>query len=79
MTATRREWTWGTIATPAELDAYHALTASLDPRFAASEIAFYQARTAPELRVLASQAWHANIRCAHVLAKSYLAKLEAVS
>lgn len=76
---THKTFEWNTIATGAELAAYHTLTASLDPAFAARETEFYKTRTASQLRVLAAQAWDSNQRDGYVLARSYRAQLETVS
>lgn len=45
---------WVDILTTGELDARYALTASLDPRFAASQRRWYEARTAAELVAVAA-------------------------
>ena len=62
---------WNTVLTPAELDAHYALTASLDPRFAAGERAFYESRTSVQLRVLAAQAWDCCEPTSYQMARSY--------
>lgn len=67
---------WSHILTPEEIDAYHALTASIDPRFARAERAEYQAMTAAQLRVAMSRAWLCNEACRYQLARSYLAMIE---
>jgi hypothetical protein len=68
---------WNTILTPAEIEASHACTAQLDPAFAARDRAWYQARTANELRSAMVQAWNCSEAGAYQMACSYLAKLEA--
>lgn len=68
---------WHQILTREELEAHHALTASLDPRFARREREFYSTRTASQLRTLAAQAWNGNLRDGYVLARSYAAIQEA--
>lgn len=68
---------WQTILTPEEIDAYHRMTAIIDPAFAAQDRAWYQARTANQLRALASESWNCNEGGAYQLARSYLAKLES--
>ena len=67
---------WSHILTPAELEAHHALTASIDPRFAAGERAFYEGRTANQLRVLAAQAWDCCEPTGYQMARSYAALME---
>lgn len=64
---------WSQILTTAEINAYHALTASLDPAFAAKERAWYESRTVNQLKSSAAQAWDWNHPTAYQLAKSYLA------
>lgn len=67
---------WTDILSTAELDAHYALTASLDPRFAAGERAFYESRTASQLRVLTAQTWNCNEPTGYQLARSYAALAE---
>lgn len=64
---------WNTILTAVELDAYHAMTAKLDPRFAREEQAWYKGRTAAQLRSDAAGAWNCNNSTAYQLARSYAA------
>lgn len=64
---------WNKILTAAELEAHHALTASIDPAFARKERAFYASRTPAQLEGLAAGAWYANEPTGYMLAKSYLA------
>ncbi len=64
---------WSTLLNRAEIDAYHALTASPDPAFAAREQAFYASRTASQLATLASGAWCANDATTYQLSRSYAA------
>lgn len=68
---------WSVVLSGAQLDALHALTASLDPRFAAGERAFYLSRTPAQLRTLAVQAWDANEPTTYQLARSYAATARA--
>lgn len=63
---------WSHVLSQAEINAYHALTASLDPAYASGERAWYESRTVNQLKVAAAQAWDANIPTAYQLAKSYL-------
>lgn len=67
---------WVKIINAAEIAAYHAMTAKIDPRFAKSEAAFYASCTANRLRVLIAQAWDCNDSTAYMVARSYLAQLE---
>ena len=64
---------WSDILSSAELEAHYTLTASLDPRFAKEERAFYESRTVNQLEVLAAQAWNCNEATAYQLARSYAA------
>lgn len=64
---------WTEILTPDEIAAYHALTASLDPRFAADEKAQYENWSANDLRAAMHRAWLCNEDCRYQLARSYLA------
>ena len=57
-----------------EIEAYHTLTAGIDPAFATGERAFYETRTAGQLRALMHQAWLCNQGDAYLLARSYLAQ-----
>ena len=67
---------WNTILTAQELDAQYALTASLDPRFAREQRAFYEGRTLNQLRVHATQAWDCCEPTAYQLARSHAALVE---
>jgi hypothetical protein len=67
---------WTHILTRDELKARFELTASLDPRFARDERAFYEACDVNRLEVLAHGAWLANDRDAYQLARSYAALLD---
>ncbi|MCV9960753.1 hypothetical protein OIU34_02475 [Pararhizobium sp. BT-229] len=67
---------WTEILTPDEIAAYHTLTASLDPGFAAAEKAQYENRTAAELSTTMHRAWLCNQDCRYQLARSYLALKE---
>lgn len=64
---------WTEIMTAEQINATHALTASLDLRFAAANRKFYETRTATQLRSLTVQAWNSNEQEAYCLARSYLA------
>lgn len=64
---------WTEILTPEEIDAYHRMTATLDPAFAAQERAWYLARTADELRTLTAQSWNSNDSSSYRLSRSYAA------
>lgn len=68
---------WNTILTATALDARHALTASLDPRFAKEERAFYESRTSAQLRALAAQAWDCCDPTGYQMAQSYAALAES--
>lgn len=68
---------WTHIMTPDEIDAHHAMTASLDPRFARCEREFYESRTADQLATLVAQEWQSNCPTGYQLARSYAAKLAA--
>ena len=67
---------WSTILTPAEIEASHAFTARLDPRFAAADRAFYESQDLPQLRALAAQAWDSNSPTAYQMARSYAARIQ---
>lgn len=67
---------WTHILSPDEIKAYHALTASLDPAYAARERAQYEAMTAADLRAAMHRAWLCNEDCRFQLARSYLAMIE---
>lgn len=64
---------WAHILSPAEIDAHHALTASIDPRFAATDRAFYESRTGAQLANLAAGAWNCNDPTGYQVARSYAA------
>jgi hypothetical protein len=66
---------WVDILSRAELEAYHRLTASLDPGFAERERAWWEGRTAGELRSTRGGAWYANDTHGYQMARSYLALL----
>jgi hypothetical protein len=66
---------WNTILTAAELDEHYKLTASLDPYFAAEERAFYESRTAEQLRAHAQEAWNCCDPDGYQLALSHAALL----
>ena len=70
---TQSQWTH--ILTPKELDATYALTAELDPSFAAAQREFYAARTVPELETLMHQAWMCSDSTAFQMARSHRAIL----
>ncbi len=69
-----RKSPWSAVLTSAELESFHALTASLDPGYARRQMEFYEAQTARQLSALRSQAWYANDGDGYQLAGSYLAK-----
>lgn len=64
---------WTDILTAEQIEASHAATAKLDPRFARQDREFYRAQTANQLRGLAAQAWNCNSPTAYQMARSYLA------
>lgn len=63
---------WTEVLSPAELAARTAFTATLDPAFAARDKAFYDSRTAAQLRSLVAQAWKTNQADSYQVARSYL-------
>lgn len=67
------QWPWSHILSREEIEAQHALTASLDPHFAREQRQFYEGRTASQLAVLASQAWNSNDPDGYQMARSYAA------
>ena len=67
---------WHHILTADELTSSYALTAKLDPAFAAQARAFYDSRSAAQLDVLAAQAWNGNNPTSYQLARSHRALLE---
>lgn len=67
---------WSHILSRAELEAHYALTASLDPRFAADERTFYEGRSFNQLNALSAQAWDCNEPTAYQLARSYASLAE---
>lgn len=67
---------WNTILTTQELDVHYALTASIDPRFAREECAFYESRTLNQLKALAAQAWDCCEPGGYQIARSYAALME---
>lgn len=62
---------WTHILTAAELEAYYALAAKIDPSHAARRRAFYESRTRVELDTLAYGAWMANDSDGYQMAKTY--------
>lgn len=70
---------WNTVLTRAEIDASHALTAKLDPAFAARDRAWYASRTANQLSALASGAWNCNDSTTYQMARSYLCTAQLVA
>jgi hypothetical protein len=64
---------WNTILTPAEIDAYHARTAELDPGFAAHDRAWYRSRTENQLWDSMAQNWRCSCGESYQMARSYLA------
>lgn len=67
---------WMDLMTAEELAARTAETAKLDPAFAARDKAFYESRTAGDLRSLATQAWNCSQSEGYQVARSYLALKE---
>jgi hypothetical protein len=76
LTDTRR-FGWSTIPTDADIDAAHALTVSLDPRFAREARAFWESRTAAQLCAARAQAWDCCEPEPYAKARYYLARLAA--
>jgi hypothetical protein len=68
---------WSKILSPAEIEAHHALTASIDLDFATGDRKWWQSRTANELRAEMNGSWNCNCGTTYQLARSYLAILEA--
>lgn len=64
---------WTHILTKSEIDAHHALTASIDPSFARKQREFYESRTPSDLQVLKHEAWLCCTPDTYQLAASYLA------
>lgn len=64
---------WSHILTAAEIDERFAKTASLDPRFARNQRAFYEGRTVAQLDGMAGGAWFANDSDTYQLARSFAA------
>ena len=67
---------WNQILTSEEIAAHYALTAKIDPSFAARDRAFYESRTALQLSTLAAQAWDCCEPTSYQMARSYAAKLQ---
>ena len=63
---------WIDCLTIEELEAYHILTAKLDPHFAKQQRDFYESRDDRQLSVLAHQAWLCCDGSGYRLARSYL-------
>lgn len=68
---------WTHILTAKEITVYHALTASIDPAFAAQDQAFYESRNAAQLSGLAHGAWLCNEPGSYQIARSYAALLSS--
>lgn len=66
---------WRLVLSSDELAARFALTAKLDPAFAASERKWWEGRNAEQLRALLCGAWEANDADTYQLARSYLARI----
>lgn len=58
-----------------EIADHYALTSQIDPAFAARERAWFEARTADELRVVIADAWECNDPGRHKLAGLYLSQM----
>lgn len=67
---------WSHVLSPAEIDAYVAKAACLDPAFAADQKLFYEAQTVRGLSALMHQAWLCNDADGYQLARSYKALKE---
>lgn len=63
---------WVHILSQAEIDLRHTLRASIDPRFATADRAFYESRTAAQLQGIAAGAWNCNDSTTYQMARSYL-------
>jgi hypothetical protein len=63
---------WTDILTAEQIEASHAETAKLDPRFAARDRAFWRSQAANQLRVHAARAWESNSPTQYQMARSYL-------
>lgn len=68
---------WSYVMSRKEVDAYHALTASLDPSFARREREFYESASVSALQAVASQAWNCCEPTGYQLARSYAALKES--
>lgn len=64
---------WSKLLSKEEIEARFALTASLDPRFAAQERTFYETRTVRQLEYIAAQSWATNEGEYFQLTKSLIA------
>jgi hypothetical protein len=64
---------WVDILTPADIAAQFALTARIDPGFAAAQRRFYETRTTSQLDALARQSWLCNEPDGYQLARSFAA------
>jgi hypothetical protein len=64
---------WTEILDSTELEARYARIAELDPTFAKSQRAFYEASAAETLRDFRAGSWYANDPEGYQLARSYLA------
>ena len=64
---------WNVLLSSEEIGAYYALMDTIDPAQAEKTRAFYEARTIPQLKALARQAWFCNEASSYQLAQSYIA------
>lgn len=64
---------WHEILNPEQLDEYYTRAASLDPRFARKQRAFYEGRSEAQLQVQMHQAWLCNEPTSYQLARSHKA------
>lgn len=64
---------WTQILTKQEIEAYHTMTAKLDPAFARQEREWFERQTKAKLETEASYAWQGNQGHAYQLARSYAA------
>ena len=69
---------WTDILTETELKARTASIAKLDPRFARDDAAFYESRSANQIRALITQAWNCNHSEGYQVARSYLKLKEII-
>jgi hypothetical protein len=70
---------WNEVLSSEQLEAFHALTNRIDPRFMIEEKRYYETRTIAQLRALSCGAWTANDGHGYQMARSYLAIAEKES